>query len=394
VLWTREPVDNTDHYRLAIVPGQPIVLTGHNQTHIASTDDMFVEAITTDGEAVWHKAGTAKWTRAVEAGRGYSFFASEIIGDLAYEGVKAHSAETMAFLAKLGMDGALAWGRVLDAPSFTRVQGLAATPDGGVVVALGLFAAPRKGPLAVKIAGGQDTVIVKYDASGSALWTRAFGFPGYDEANGLFALPDGGMIVTGTRWKSPDAWASALADGRCHGWVTRLGADGEPRWSVDLGSDTMRVTVEKAARGPRGIVVSGVVRFRNKFGSFELDGGPKDRSYMAALDDDGKVLWARLHAQPECVVVDREDRMVLASKDGLVIETPGGEATPILRFAKDTVTRIDDCRLDDAGHLYLTGEARPGAKIGEVTLRGPVIKRPKTAWVKPYVVGFVAKVAL
>lgn len=394
VLWTREPVDNTDFYRLALSPGQPLLLLGDNRTFVTSPDDMFVEAIGADGEAVWHKSGTAKWTRGIVATPQHAFISTEFGGDLAYEGVKAHAAGTAAFLAKLGPDGALAWGRVLETPSFTRVQSLAATPDGGVGLALGLFAAPARGPLAVKMAGGQDTVIVKYDASGEVVWTRAFGWPGYDEATALFALPDGDMIVTGTRWKSPDTWQFALADGRCHGWAARIGAAGEPRWSVDLGSDTMRVTAQRAARAPRGMVVSGVVRYRNKLGGFELDGGPRDRGYLAALDDDGKVLWARLHEVPECIAVDREDRLVLAGKDGITIETAGGESTEVLAFPRDTVTRIHDCQLDDAGHLYVTGAARPGAKIGERTLAGPVIKRPRTSWLKPYEVGFVAKLAL
>src|SRR5262249_52654626 len=134
-----EPVDNTGTYKLLVAPEAPLVVLGENLAHVSSPDDMFLEAIADDGSVRWHKAGTAKWVRAVTGTQDRIFIASEFSGKLDFEGTRAHAAHSAALVAKLSAAGALAWARVLDTPSFTRMSGVAATPDGGVAAALGVF---------------------------------------------------------------------------------------------------------------------------------------------------------------------------------------------------------------------------------------------------------------
>ncbi len=388
------PLDNAEAFSLGVAPGAPVVVLGNNRLFVTSADDMFVEALDADGSTLWHSAGTAKWGRAVSRTREHVFMGTEFSGKLDFQGVRGHASHSGALIAKLDNQGALAWGRVLTAGDFTRLITVAATPDGGVAVALGIFAAAKSGPLAVKVFGGQDAVIVKYDAAGEVAWTKTFDWPGYDEINNLFGTPDGGVIVSGTRWKSADSWSSSLADGRCHGFLTRLGQNGQPRWSTDLGSDTMRVTVTRSAAGAGGVVVSGSVRFRNRFGDIELDGGPKDQGYLAGIDDSGHVTWARLHAKPECLAIDKAGRTIQVNLEGVSVETTSGETTELMRFEKDALYRISDCQLDDSGHLYIAGEARTGAAIAGVVQPAPRIQRKQTSWLQAYSVGFIAKLSL
>jgi hypothetical protein len=390
-----EPVDNTGYYQLAVAQGAPLFIGGNTLPRVAAKDDAFVEGRTADGKAVWYTADTAKWIRATAATPSHAFFVSEFFGTFEFAGVKASARETGAFIARMSHAGALQWSHVVQSSSYTRVVGVAAAPDGGATVALGIFGRAKDGALAVPHAGSSDAVVIRYDGAGAPAWVKTFGWAGYDEAAGIFGDADGGVTVAGTRWKSPDMWASALADGRCHGWVARLDARGEPRWSIDLGTDTTRVTVTRVVAGANGeTLVMGAVRWRNKLGALELDGGAKDRAYLAAVDREGRVLWARFRERPDCMVVDAAGRMLVADKAGVAVETTTGESTPLLAFDKDSVTDVTSCELDGEGHLYLAGMAKPGSKIGGVPLAGPERKRPKTSWLHPYSSGFVAKIVL
>jgi hypothetical protein len=394
VAWVSQPVDNTDFYKLSVVPGAPLLVLGDNQTFVTSPDDMFVEALTPEGAPLWHQVGTAKWTRALAGAREHAFIATEFLGKLDFQGFQARTPHTATFVAKLDGQGVLTWGRVLESLDFTRMQAMAATPDGGAIVAVGVFGPAKKGPLALPVAGGQDAVLLKYDAAGEVAWTKAFAWPGYDEVHRLFVTSNGDLLVTGTRWKKADASSMALADGRCHGFVTRLGPGGEERWTLDLGADTMRVTVVRAALGPGALIVAGSLRFRNRFGAFELDAGAKDRDYLASVAEDGQVRWARFHDAPECIAASSPERLVLVDRDGVSVETPAGEATRVFSFEKGSITRITDCQLDASGSLYVAGAIQPGAKIGGLPQPGPRIQRARTSWLQPYDLGFVAKLNL
>jgi hypothetical protein len=390
-----EPVDNTSSYKLLVLPGAPVAMIGNNQTHVASPDDMFVAALGEDGAATWRKAGTASYVRAVAGAPDHLFFASEFLGKIDFEGVRAATADTAALIVKLDATGALAWGRVLGSGSYTRVGGLAATPDGGVAAALGIFAPARAGALAVPVAGGEDTVIVQHDAAGQVAWVKTFGWAGYDEPTAIVADAAGDVLVAGTRWRDKAMELPALADGRCHGWAAKLGARGELRWLVELGADTTRLTVDRVALGAGGgLVIAGTLFGNNQLGATLLQAPGKQRTYLAALDGDGRVAWARLHDLPECLAVDAAGRLVIAGAKGVSVETADGASTPVLAFPAGTVTSISDCRLDGAGHLYLAGMIKAKATIGGVTMAGPAVKRPRTSWLKPSEVGFVAKLAL
>lgn len=392
-----EPVDNTDYYKLDVVPGAFVAVLGQNAHGVHSRDDLFVSALSEDGTVLWHEAGTAAFAREIAASRKAVVFATEFSGSLDYQGQRAFNDNSAAFLARLDEKGKLAWGRVLGTPSFTRVDALAQTPEGGAVIALGIFAAAKTGPLAVRVAGGKDAIVVAYDKAGEIAWSHPFGFAGYDEAEALFVDAAGDIVVGGRRYRSGSNWSMSHADGPCHGWVARLGPKGEERWRTDLGQGAARVTVSRMAPAPGGeIVVSGSIAGKQRLGNVELDAPAKDARYVARLGGDGKVLSARLLEPGDshgCITVDAAGRVIFADERGIFEEPPAGARRTLLSFKDSGVSRVSDCRLDGAGHLYIAATASPGARIGDKTLAGPLRKR-RTAWLKPYSVGFVAKIAL
>lgn len=205
------------------------------------------------------------------------------------------------------------------------------------------------------------------------------------------------MWIAGTRWKSPDSWSSALASGPCRGWIARLGPGGEERLQVELGGPGGRVTISRAAVGASGaLVFTGTIQGRQKIGGVDLDGGPgpKERAYLARADPDGKIAWARLHEPASCVAVDGAERVITASPKGVFVDGPDGQAIQVLSIQGEFPARISDCRVDGEGHLYLAGTAPSGGRIGESTLPEATRKRAKTAWLRVYETGFVARIAI
>jgi hypothetical protein len=365
---------------------------GHNDWNVPTPDDLFVTALSADGAPRWERTGTAKWGRGL-AGRDADLaIVTEVSGKLDFEGVRAHAHETAVLVAKLTSAGAFSWGRVLSSPSFTRGHDVAVGPDGGVITALGLFLGAKTGPLAVRVAGGEDAVIVKHDASGEVAWVKTFDWPGYDEALALAPTGDGDLMIAGTRWKLPETSLAALGTGPCRGWVARLRPDGQLRWSVEIGDAPGRVSLRRLATAADGTTfVTGLVSGPNRLGEHPIAKDTKERTFVAALDGRGAVRWARLRDAVEALAVDSAGRAIAVGPAGVSIETEGG-SSPIVGFPAGT--GITDAAIDGAGHLYVAGTARPGATIGEATLGAPLKIRRLTSKLKPSEVGFVAKLAL
>lgn len=393
VQWLVEPVDNTSGYHLATLGDGSVLVAGHNQSNVSSRDDLFAERIAADGARRWYVSGTAKHLRAVSARDDHAFVLSEVIGKVDLLGLRAHTKDTVAVLAKLDGAGALAWGQVHTSGSFTRAPSLAATPDGGVVIALELFAPPKAGPLAIPLAGSSDVVLVKHDAAGALAWVRAFDWPGYDAAAGVVAH-DAGLWVAGTRWKTPSTELGARAE-PCHGWVARLDEGGAPQWSVELGGGPGRVELGELVPIPgRGVVALGRIEGRHRIGAIELDAGGTQRSLVAELDRSGAVLWAGLGERTHCTVADAQGGLLQASPTGLRSIAARGAVTELLRFDAGAVLSLTGCAFDPSGAVYLGGTLARGSSLAGVAPSAPRTQRWKERWAQTNEVGFVARVEL
>jgi hypothetical protein len=107
-----------------------------------------------------------------------------------------------AFLAAYGPDGGAQLAvAAATGDAWEGVQSIAATPDGGAIVA-GVFGGPFGDPGAVGATelenlGGYDVFIARFDATGAAVWARPAGGPtSYDGAS-VALSPDGSVVAAG-----------------------------------------------------------------------------------------------------------------------------------------------------------------------------------------------------
>ncbi|MBK7269481.1 MAG: T9SS type A sorting domain-containing protein [Flavobacteriales bacterium] len=180
-----------------------------------------------------------------------------------------------AYLVRTNAMGELLWTRTYGGPGDERAQGVAATSDGGAVLC---------GTTNSFGAGGEDILLIRTDAAGDTLWCRTFGDADIDGASAVVQSDDGGFLVCG--------WLGDLpgnGNGReLH--LVRTDANGDTLWTRCFGgiygdvADAIRKTTDGA------YVIAGTT---SSFGAGSND------LYLLKVDDAGTLLFSRTYGGPD-----------------------------------------------------------------------------------------------
>ena len=137
--------------------------------------------------------------------------------------------------------------------------------DGGFA-ALGYL--DRGGP------AGTDAFLVRFDAAGDTLWTRAYGGDGEEYGWDVVEASDGGFFIVG--------YIEAPSEGREDVLVMRVTASGEPVWQQTFGEAGRDRAWSATASGSGGIAIAAE--------SENVDLGERD-AYVLLLSGDGELAW-------------------------------------------------------------------------------------------------------
>lgn len=124
-------------------------------------------------------------------------------------------------LAQYAPDGAVRWVRALPA-EVSGVGGLAAEPDGRVVLAATFSGAVDLGSGPVASVGGTDVLLARLGADGRAVWARAHGGTGADAARALARAPDGDLLLAGEAGTGGIDLGTGLVGSTSRGFWARL----------------------------------------------------------------------------------------------------------------------------------------------------------------------------
>jgi hypothetical protein len=127
------------------------------------------------------------------------------------------------FVVKLGPDGTRLWARQLGSSAMDQAWSVAGDTAGNVYVAGWTRGALDGQPSH----GGQDIVVVKYDATGVKQWTQQLGTAGDDWAAGITVDPNGGIYMVGGTQGSLDGRSSG---GGTQLYIVKLDSTGAVRW--------------------------------------------------------------------------------------------------------------------------------------------------------------------
>lgn len=271
------PADNEGVYVAGYTQG---VLDGNAY---AGGDDIFL--------AKYNSIGTKTWTRVAATANTEDALAvasdsggNAYICGYTYGGLDGNTnlGGTDAFIIKYDPNGNKKWTRQFGTPDMDRANGIAVDGSGNVYAAGSTYAA-MDGNVYY---GNWDAFVVKYDPSGTRLWTRQLGTSGRDEAWCMAVDGAGNIYVAGTTDGSLD---ENINMGATDGFIAKYSPDGTKLWTREFGTlytDTINGIAADAngnayVTGYTGGGMDGNV----KVGIFDL--------FLVKYDSAGNKIWTK-----------------------------------------------------------------------------------------------------
>jgi hypothetical protein len=250
-------------------------------------------------------------------------------GNIIVAGYVGGAADYQMVVVKYAVNGTQMWRQELGVATVQdHVYGVATDGAGDVYLA-----GYSNGGLDGTNAGGQDLVVVKYDALGQHQWTRQLGTSANDAAYGI-AVGASALYVVGSTGGALDGNTHAGGDDL---FVVKYTLDGTKQWTRQLGTGVNDVAYAVAADSS-GVYVTGST-------GGDLDGNTSagdDDLFLVKYDSDGVKQWTR---QLGTGVADIGRGAAMAAGGGVyvaghtyggLIGTNAGEADLILlKYAAD-----------------------------------------------------------
>lgn len=305
--------------------------------------DAWLVKLNSNHDTVWTRVMGGTWYDAAvdaiaTADGGYivaGYTQSNSNGD-----VGANNGQTDWWIIKLNSNGTTAWTKTLGGAYDDFAQSIAATADGGFVVAgESLSVSTNKDVLVVKfnsngnvewqksyggssedagyavsvsstgaifVAGTtrssnsgdvgtgygiEDYLILKLKANGDKEWAKVFGGSNYDRANAIASTPDGGAIINGNTYSNQSGTVGTM-HGKSDMWVIKVNANGEIEWNRLMGGTDFEDGTAVAVAPGGGYLIAGT--------SSSMDGDVgvtqgNDDLWLLKLNTSGKTLWSKTY---------------------------------------------------------------------------------------------------
>jgi hypothetical protein len=193
-----------------------------------------------------------------------------------------------AFVAKFSSSGTHVWSKSFGGTTADQAIGIAADPSGNVVV-LGFFSNSADfGAGALTTAGGWDTFVVKYSATGAYLWAKSFNAPGnYDMPRSLAVDRNGNTVISGNFTSTIDLGGgllSAVVTGMQSMFVAKYSSSGAHVWSERFGGTSNEDGIGIATDGTGNVLMTGYFTGTASFSGQSLTCAGSTDIYLLRLD--------------------------------------------------------------------------------------------------------------
>jgi len=189
------------------------------------------------------------------------------------------------FLVKYDADGNHLWSRSVGQSASVRINDLQADAD-GTIVAVGFFDGTiALDGVSLESAGGSDVLVMSFDPLGNLRWASNFGNFNDQVARRASIDESGNILVTGHFTGSIDFGRAPLQTaGGEDGFIVKLDADGTALWSRALAGPSDGHRAEDVAVAPDGaVVVTGWTSGEATFGDEAIDTADGLDIFMARL---------------------------------------------------------------------------------------------------------------
>lgn len=189
------------------------------------------------------------------------------------------------FVMKLNPKGSVTWITTFGGSVDESGYGLAATTDGGCVVAGYTYGNERD--FLGKGRGSNDVFVIKLDAQGRDEWINTYGGSKWDVGSSITQTLDGGYAITGhTHSEALDLWENR---GDWDNFVIKLDSKGLVQWQKTIGGSRDEDSYAILSEPDGGLILTGYTN--SKDGDFEgLNRGGWD-IFVMKLNATGSVVW-------------------------------------------------------------------------------------------------------
>ncbi len=235
-------------------------------------------------------------------------------------------------------------------------------------------------------AGWGDVLLAQLDADGNHLWSRSAGDLGHQELRAIAATPDGGLVIAGGLEGSLDLGDGPLISaGTRDAFVARLDSNGEATWSHRYGDNHEQSSLMLHVDGEGGVLLAGSFQSMIDLGAGPFvnpnagqDPFPIPGLFLAELGADGSHVWSSALSE-WMTTLDRGDdgTLVFAGAGASTLMFPGGVsgsgAGPwVATFGSDASPRWQRILSDDVYSIAHAVAGPNGAAIVAVTIYGEV----------------------
>ncbi len=195
------------------------------------------------------------------------------------------------FLARLSPLGEPLWAVRIGGPGFDAATGVAVDREGNATVVGELAGSATFEGGRLDAHGRDDLYAVSFTLDGRPRWSMTWGGPGWETVDGVAAAPDGGVLVTGAREVIP-TFQGGEEDGQADGFLTRIGPGGRRDWTVRLGGDDWDQSHAVAVARDGTIAVAGFFTGRMSVGGTGLVSAGGADAFVATFSPAGEPRWA------------------------------------------------------------------------------------------------------
>ncbi|KPJ52313.1 hypothetical protein AMJ39_08165 [candidate division TA06 bacterium DG_24] len=202
------------------------------------------------------------------------------------------------YLIRTGVGGDTLWTRTYGGASSDGARAVEQTPDGGFIIAGNTYSLG---------AGGSDVLLMKTDAAGDTVWTRAYGGSSADAAYSADQTADGGYILAG--------YTYSFGAGGSDIYLIKTDGLGDTIWTRTYGGPAGETGNSVVQTDDGGYIIAG--------STMSFGAGGRDLC-LVKTDAAGDAIWTRVYGD----VDDDEGLCVQQTADGGYIVagfTGGGE---------------------------------------------------------------------
>jgi hypothetical protein len=313
-------------------------------TNVSGSGDIFLVKYDAAGNVVWAKraGGTASdeaLSVTVDASgniyiTGVFSSPSLIFGSTTLTNI---SGSVDLFLAKYDAAGNVVWAKSAGGTGDDQAISVAADASGNTYVA-GLFASPSLvfGTTTLTNAGSGDLFLVKYDATGNAVWAKSAGNIDVDEANAVAVDASGNVYLTGFFSSNTLSFGSTTLTnvGSEDLFLAKYDASGNVVWAKSAGGLSYDRAISLALDAFGNTYITGWFYSSTlSFGSTTLTNAGGSDLFLAKYDAAGNVVWAKSAGNTD---VDEANAVALDANGNVYVA--GDFSSASISFASNTLT--------------------------------------------------------